>query len=186
MRVSLLLYILNCNFKNYSSPLPPACWNGVWDNLLFLKNAGGWRTVFLSWKPHVLIFADRCCSKARGTSSVPLRVWHQALAISVLRAPVENLWLDVESRALEKIYLIFFSLFLALHAACGNQPEMEPKPLALEEHSLSHWTTREVPRYIWFWIVLLPFNLLSSWTVHWISPSFCLLMYKMGLIKPTT
>ena len=96
----------------------------------------------------VLIFADRCCSKARGTSSVPLRVWHQALAISVLRAPVENLRLDVESRALEKIYLIFFSLFLALHAACGNQPEMEPKPLALEEHSLSHWTTREVPRYI--------------------------------------
>jgi hypothetical protein len=57
--------------------------------------------------------------------------------------------MGVESRALEKIYLIFFfSFFLALHAACGNQPEMEPKPLALEEHSLNHWTTREVPRYI--------------------------------------
>ena len=129
MRVSLLLYILNCNFKNYSSPLPPACWNGVWDNLLFLKNAGGWRTVFLSWKPHVLIFADRCCSKARGTSSVPLRVWHQALAISVLRAPVENLRLDVESRALEKIYLIFFLFFWHSMQHVEINQKWSPNPL---------------------------------------------------------
>ena len=132
MRVSLLLYILNCNFKNDSSPLSSARWNGVWDNLLFLKNAGEWRTVFLSWKPHVLIFADRCCSKARGTSSVPLRVWHQALAISVLRAPVENLWLDgtgVESRALEKIYLIFFPLFWHSMQHVEINQKWNPNPL---------------------------------------------------------
>ena len=117
MRVSLLLYILNCNLKNDSSPLSSACWNGVWDNLLFLKNAGEWRTVFLSWKPHVLIFADRCCSKARGTSSVPLRVWHQALAISVLRALLRTCdWMVWVLRAgLWRRYIWFFFSLLFWH-----------------------------------------------------------------------
>ena len=42
----------------------------------------------------------------------------------------------------------FFFFFLLHCASCGilvPQPGIEPVPLALEEQSLNHWTTREVP-----------------------------------------
>ena len=45
-------------------------------------------------------------------------------------------------------FLSFFFFFWLHRAACGildPQPRIEPVPPAVEEWSLNHWTTREVP-----------------------------------------
>ena len=49
-----------------------------------------------------------------------------------------------KSLELQKYIYIYFDF-----SACGilvSQPGIEPTPPALEEQSLNHWTTREVPR----------------------------------------
>ena len=45
----------------------------------------------------------------------------------------------------------FFLFFWPCHAACGIlvQPGIKPMPPALGAQSLNHWTTREVPKYVW-------------------------------------
>ena len=57
-----------------------------------------------------------------------------------------------------KYWLLFFWLLLSMfwlrHMACrllGPQLGMEPMPSAVEAWSLNHWTTREVPEFLkWF------------------------------------
>ena len=45
---------------------------------------------------------------------------------------------------------LFVCLFVFFFAITCTQPEIEPTPSALEEHSLNHWIAREVPAYHYF------------------------------------
>ena len=60
-------------------------------------------------------------------------------------------------KATLNIYIYFFFLFFlifSLHiTACRilvAQPGIESMPLAVEVQSLNHWTTKEVPSYVYF------------------------------------
>ena len=50
-------------------------------------------------------------------------------------------------------FFVFVFVFLPHWAVCGvlvPQPGIEPLPVAVEEQSPNHWTTREVPVHVVF------------------------------------
>ena len=61
----------------------------------------------------------------------------------------------VKGKCLMQDIATFFFFFFCV--ACGilvPQPGTKPAPPALEAQSFKHWTTREVPRYCYFIIIL--------------------------------
>ena len=71
------------------------------------------------------------------------------LSISLRRTPVSH------RRHLYYFFFFFFFflIFWPCLAACRillPRPGMEPTPPAVEGRSLNHWTTREVPRHLYF------------------------------------
>ena len=116
---------------------------------------------------------------------------HKALSLFTLNMFMRtSLQLNIFNCNIWKVPLKFFFLTFTLwpcHSACCTlvpQPGIEPLSPALEVQSLNHWTSREVPLFLFYFaLMVLIFLFCVSWTLSQISFGETECLFRDILVK---